>query len=177
VSRTLKAPAGIRFHAFLLFPQHSIDWQGTCTLSEGGVCHLEITLQHAGGTRFSAQARHHRIILDQPREDGATDQGMSPAELLLISLGGCVGQHVMQYLNLRGLPSEGLAIRVEASASARPLHFGDFTISVTVPSLDDRQLRELEKSSPAGLVHNAIRFANLIKVTAGSSRPGISGKK
>jgi hypothetical protein len=40
---------------------------------------LEISLQHTCGASFTVEARHHRVVLDQPAEDGATDQGMSPA--------------------------------------------------------------------------------------------------
>jgi uncharacterized OsmC-like protein len=131
---------------------------------------LKISLQHNGGARFTAEARHHRIVLDQPAEDGATDQGMSPAELLLIALGGCVGEYVSQYLKARSLSAEGMAVRVEAEPSARPLHFGDFHVEVVVPGLNERQLRALEKSFPAGFVQNAIRFEHVLRVEAGPAK-------
>lgn len=131
---------------------------------------MQISLQYSAGACFAAETRHHRVLLDQPAEDGATDQGMSPAELLLASLGGCVGQHVAQYLNLRGLSCEGLSIRVETQPVGRPLHFGDFHVEVVVPRLTDRELRALEKSFPAGLVQNAVRFQNQLSVTATASR-------
>ena len=130
---------------------------------------MEISLIHTGGARFTAEARHHRVLLDQPAEDGATDQGMSPAELLLASLGGCVGQHVSQYLSLRGLSSEGLSIRVTTEPSPRTLHFGDFHVEVAVPGLSDHQLRAIEKSFPGGLVQNALRVENSVRVTATAS--------
>lgn len=132
---------------------------------------LEISLQHTGNARFVAEARQHRLILDQPAEDGATDQGMSPAELLLASLGGCIGQYVAQYLGLRGQSAEGLSIRVGAQPASRPLRLQDFTVEVTVPGLTDRQLRSLEKSFPAGLVDNAIRFENAVSISAISPKP------
>jgi uncharacterized OsmC-like protein len=127
---------------------------------------LEISLYHNGGSRFTVEARHHRVVLDQPVEDGATDQGMSPAELLLASLGGCVGQIVAQYLTARGLPTRGLAVRTRTQPSPRALHLGDFQVEVTVPGLTERQLRALEESFPAGLVQNAIRFENKLQITA-----------
>jgi len=130
---------------------------------------LEVSLYHDGGAHFTAEARHHRIVLDQPAEDGATDQGMSPAELLLTSLGGCVGQYVAQYLSTRGLSCKGLAVDVRTKPSPRALHLGEFQVEVTVPSLTDRQLRALEKSFPAGLVQNAIRFENQLQITAVSA--------
>lgn len=117
---------------------------------------MEITLQHTGGARFIAEARQHRILVDQPAEDGATDHGMTPAELLLSALGSCLGQNVMQYLRLRKLPTEGLLIRVQAERAARPLRLSDFRVEIVAPGLTERQLRALEKSLPTGLVHNAL---------------------
>ncbi len=130
---------------------------------------MEISLQHTGGARFTAEARQHRIQLDQPAEDGATDHGMTPAELLLASLGGCIGQYVAQYLQLRGLSAEGLLVRVHAHPSSRPLRLKDFQVEVIVPGLNDKQLRALEKSFPAGLVQNAIALENTLQVTAVSA--------
>lgn len=130
---------------------------------------LEISLRHNGGARFTAEARHHRVTLDQPAEDGATDQGMSPAELLLASLGGCVGQYVAQYLSLRGLSSQGIVVRVSTQPAPRQLHFGAFQVEVVTPGLSERQLRDLEKSFPAGLVQNAVRFENQLQITAASA--------
>jgi putative redox protein len=131
---------------------------------------VEVTLQHAGGARFVAEARQHRVVVDQPAEDGATDKGMSPAELLLASLGSCIGQYVAQYLKLRSLSSDGLLVRVTASRSTRPLRLGDFCVEVVAPALNERQLRALEKSlATAGLVHSAISRENAVRITAGSS--------
>ncbi|MGB7167854.1 MAG: OsmC family protein [Acidobacteriaceae bacterium] len=130
---------------------------------------MEITLQHSGGSRFTAEARQHRLQLDQPAEDGATDHGMTPAELLLASLGGCVGQYVAQYLRLRALSPEGLLVRVQAQPSQRPLRLKDFQIRVIVPALNERQLRALEKSFPAGLVQNTVAFENTLRITAASA--------
>ena len=127
---------------------------------------MEITLQYTEGARFVAEARHHRLVIDQPAEDGASDHGMTPAELLLTSLGGCVGQYVAQYLSIRGMPSDGLLVRVEAKRAARPLRITDFEVKVVVPGLSDRQLRALEKSFPAGLVQNAISQENTLQITA-----------
>lgn len=130
---------------------------------------MEITIQHAGGARLIAEARQHRVQLDQPTEDGATDHGMTPAELLLSALGGCVGQYVAQYLQLRGLSAEGLLVRVQAEPSPGPLRLRDFQVQVIVPSLNTRQLRALEKSFPAGLVQNAIAFENSLRITAAAA--------
>jgi putative redox protein len=129
---------------------------------------LRISVQHVAGARFTAEARHHRVVLDQPAEDGATDHGMSPAELLLGALGGCVGQYVVQYLSARGLSCDGLEVAVSAEPTSRSLHLGEFSVAVIAPSLNERQLRALETSFPAGLVQNAIRFENVLRITVAS---------
>ncbi|MGJ9458435.1 OsmC family protein [Oceanobacillus sp. CF4.6] len=36
-----------------------------------------------------AEARGHKVIVDEPKNLGGTDQGMNPVELLLSSLGAC----------------------------------------------------------------------------------------
>lgn len=99
---------------------------------------------------------------------------MTPAELLLASLGGCVGQYVAQYLKVRGLSCDGLAVRVTAQPSARPLRMRDFAVEVTAPGLSERQLRALEKSFPAGLVQNAICLENSVRMAAANG--GAKGK-
>lgn len=129
---------------------------------------MEITLQHTGGAQFIAEARQHRLTVDQPAEDGATDHGMTPSELLLAALGSCVGQFVVQYLRLRELPTDGLLVRAHAKTSARPLRLSDFRVEVVAPALSERQLRALEKSLPSGLVQNAVLRENPLRIVASS---------
>ena len=129
---------------------------------------MEITLHYIEGARFSSEAGKHRVVVDQPAEDGATDQGMTPAEMLLTALGSCVGQHVAQYLKLRSLPSQGLRIRVGAERSTRPLQLDDFRVEIVAPGLTERQLRALEKTLPSGLVQNAVIRTNSIRISAGN---------
>lgn len=133
---------------------------------------MEITLQHAGGSRFLAEGRQHKVVIDQPAEDGASDRGMTPAELLLASLGGCVGQFVVQVLRLRGLPTEGIMVRVEAQPAPRPLRLKDFNVEVIAPGLNERQLHALQKSLPAGLVQHAVVEQNTLRIQAVSMFSG-----
>lgn len=130
---------------------------------------MQITLQHQEGARFVAEARQHRLTIDQPAEDGATDQGMTPAEILLASLGGCVGQYVAQYLRLRSVPAKGLQVRVEAERNSRPLRLKNFRVEIVAPGLTERQLRALEKSLSSGLVQSAICQANSLQVSVTGS--------
>jgi putative redox protein len=52
---------------------------------------MDVRIQHLGKVRFEAGARGHRVISDQPTENGGSDGGMTPPEFLLVSLGTCAG--------------------------------------------------------------------------------------
>ena len=133
---------------------------------------MDITLQHTTGARFVAESRQHRIVVDQPAEDGATDHGMTPAELLLAALGSCLGQFVAQYLALRRLSAKGLLVRVEADCNSRPLRLENFRVEIVAPGLTDRQLRALEKNLPAGLVQNVVSHETPLHITVRATQAG-----
>jgi len=43
------------------------------------------------GMRVDVQARNHTVVIDQPEQMGGQDAGANPMEILLFSLGGCLG--------------------------------------------------------------------------------------
>ncbi len=96
---------------------------------QAGRCHLdprnciygvvmEVQIRHLGNVRFEASARGHRVFADQPVENGGSDGGMTPPELLLAALGTCAGHYAAQYLKSRSLAAEGLEVRVSAEKAA-----------------------------------------------------------
>lgn len=148
---------------------HCGGWPTTCIRRRGEEKELDITLQHTGGARFQVEARQHRIVIDQPTEDGATDHGMTPAELLLAALGSSIGQIVGQYLSLRNLPADGMYVRVEADRDSKPLRLTNIRVKIVAPKLTERQLRTIEKSFPAGIVQNTLGRENAVRVIAVSA--------
>src|ERR1043166_7602554 len=58
---------------------------------------MEVSASYGGGVRFEIAARNHRVICDQPPENGGADAGMSPPEFLLASLATCAGYYAAQY--------------------------------------------------------------------------------
>jgi uncharacterized OsmC-like protein len=47
-----------------------------------------LTVLHLDNYQHEATSRGHSIILDEPREQGGDDAGLSPYEVLLAALGG-----------------------------------------------------------------------------------------
>ena len=48
---------------------------------------MRVTVERLGSVLFEIKARGHSIVSDQPEENGGFDEGMTPPELLLASLG------------------------------------------------------------------------------------------
>lgn len=124
---------------------------------------MEVIVNHLGNTAFDAITRGHRVICDQPAANGGADQGMTPPEFLLTSLGTCAGYYAMQYLKTRGLPMEGLQVKVSADKALQPARVGTFRIEVTAPGVDPRHEAGILRAVKACLIHNTLLNAPAIE--------------
>jgi putative redox protein len=117
---------------------------------------MEVSVRYLGETKFEVDARGHRVLCDQPIESGGADEGMSPPEFLLASLGTCAGYYAAQYLKTRGLPAEDLTVRVTAVKGVQPARLVSFEIEVTVSGLDERHQSGVLRAAKACLIHNTL---------------------
>lgn len=124
---------------------------------------MEVSVQYVNGVKFEASARGHRVLCDQPQDNGGSDDGMTPPEFLLVSLGTCAGFYAAQYLKTRGLPSEGLEIKVSAEKAKQPARLGSFRIEVLAPALDPQHEAGVLRAVKACLVHNTLVNAPAIE--------------
>ena len=127
---------------------------------------METTIEYLGGTKFAASSRRHTILCDQPADNGGADEGMTPPEFLLASLGTCAGFYAAQYLRVRNLPTEGLRVRVTAEKATQPARLGSFRIEVEAPgAADDEHHREgVLRAVKLCLVHNTLTHAPSIDI-------------
>jgi len=91
---------------------------------------MKVTVEHLGGVQFEITARQHKIACDQPPENGGFDEGMTPPELMLASLGACAGYYAAEYLKKHQLEVEGTVVRVSAGKAKNPPRLDDFQIEV-----------------------------------------------
>src|SRR5215475_12603547 len=96
---------------------------------------MEVTVEHLGAVQFEIRARQHTIVGDQPAASGGFDEGMTPPELMLASLGSCVGYYAAQYLRKKGLASEGTHVRVSAGKVTGPARLENFKVELRLPVL------------------------------------------
>src|SRR5271169_4266957 len=94
---------------------------------------MEVFVQHLGAVQFEIKARQHTVISDQPLENNGYDEGMTPPELLLSSLGSCAAYYAVDYLKRANLAREGVKVRVTADKVKGPFRLDNFNIEVEVP--------------------------------------------
>src|SRR6476619_7581817 len=117
---------------------------------------MEIRVQHLGNVRFEATTRGHRVLCDQPADNGGMDSGMTPPEFLLASLGTCAGFYAVQYLKARSLPADGLEVRVTGEKVKQPARLGSFRIEVIVPGVALEHEQGILRAVKACLIHNTL---------------------
>src|SRR5271169_723183 len=106
---------------------------------------MEVLVQHLGAVQFEIKARQHTMVSDQPAENGGFDEGMTPPELLLASLGSCAGFYAAQYLKKNRFAPEGTVVRITADKLKNPARIDNFRIEVDVPGeLSDKDREGIE---------------------------------
>jgi putative redox protein len=117
---------------------------------------MEVIAHYLEGSKFEVAARGHRLICDQPLDNGGSDEGMSPPEFLLASLATCAAYYAAQYLKARGLPAEDLGVRVTAEKALKPARLASFRIEVTGPVLEEHHQAGMLRAVKACLIHNTL---------------------
>jgi putative redox protein len=127
---------------------------------------MEVTVEHLGAVQFQIKTRGHSIVSDQPAESGGFDEGMTPPELLLASLGSCAGFYAAQYLRKNELATEGTRVRVTCEKVKDPVaRMTNFVIEVDAPvELTTEHRKGLDHAVANCLVHNTLLHAPKISL-------------
>ncbi len=132
---------------------------------------MEVTAEYLGNTRFEVAARNHRLICDQPLDNGGADEGMTPPEFLLASLATCAAYYATQYLKTRGLSAEHAAVTVTAEKASAPARLASFRIEVSTPPLDGRHTAGLLRAVKSCLIHNTLLSEPSIEIELKTTSP------
>jgi putative redox protein len=118
---------------------------------------MEVTVEHLGAVQFEIRARQHTIASDQPPENGGFDEGMTPPELLLASLGSCAAFYAAQYLRQRGLATEGTRVHVHAEKVKNPARVDNIRIEIDLPvDCEQRDREGVNRAVHNCLIHNTL---------------------
>ena len=131
---------------------------------------MEVIARYAGGVKFETTARGHRILCDQPVENGGADEGMTPPEFLLASLATCAAYYATQYLKARKLSGD-VKVRVTAEKAQQPARLASFRIQVLTPGLDEKYEAGVLRAVKACLIHSTLLGQPTIEVAVNDAIP------
>jgi len=118
---------------------------------------MDVLVEHIGDLQFEIRARSHTIECDQPIENGGYDEGMTPPELFLASLGSCAAFYAADYLRREKLATEGTRIRVTAEKAKNPPRLANIRIEVELPrEMIDQHRTGVEDAVNRCLIKNTL---------------------
>lgn len=130
---------------------------------------MEIQVEHLGAAQFEIKVRQHVIISDQPAENGGYDEGVTPPELLLASLGSCAAYYAAEYLRKNRIATEGAHVSVSAEKAKNPARLDFFVIKVESPvPLTVSQQKGVEEAVHKCLIHNTLLYPPQIRIEVGA---------
>jgi putative redox protein len=126
---------------------------------------MEVLVEHLGAVQFEIKARQHTVICDQPLDSNGDDEGMTPPELLLASLGSCAAFYAVDYLKRNNILQDGVKTRVTADKVKGPFRLDNFKIELQIPGeVDENHLKGLEDAVHRCLIHNTLLHTPAIDV-------------
>jgi putative redox protein len=132
--------------------------------------HAHVVARRIAGLSHEIDLGDERaIVVDEPVEDGGTDTGPRPSQLLASSLAGCTAITIELYAKRKGWEVEGLEVAVDMSSESEsvpphavPTHFA---VEVALPAgLDDEQRRKLMVIAGKCPVHKLLEHGAEITV-------------
>lgn len=137
---------------------------------------MEVLVEHLGDMQFEIRARSHTIACDQPVESGGYDEGMTPPELFLASLGSCAAFYAADYLRKQRLAREGATVSVTAEKFKKPARLDNFVIRVHAPiELTGEQEAGLAEAVRGCLLHNTLLHPPSISIEVAQAAPAAVG--
>lgn len=121
---------------------------------------MTLTVSYHGGMRHDIVSGKHRVVTDQPAEDGGQDAGMSPVELFVGSVASCVGYFVGRFCERHDISREGLAVDAEWEMAEGPHRVERITLAIRLPHRLSADMKErLLKVAQGCTVHQSFSHA------------------
>jgi len=84
---------------------------------------------------------------------------MTPPELLLASLGSCIGAYVESYCRQARIPYEDMTINIDWEKAKDPARIGKIRADVKIPSDEAKaKTQAILRAAESCLVHNTFKY-------------------
>lgn len=142
---------------------------------------MKLTVAYHSGTRYDITSGSHRVVTDQPVEDGGHNAGMSPVELFVGSLASCVGYFVGRFCERHQIPCDGLSVDAEWTMAEGPHRVGAVALAIHLPHrITPEQKERLLMVAHGCTVHQSIAVPPTVAIALNphshGSSPSSGGK-
>jgi uncharacterized OsmC-like protein len=127
---------------------------------------MSVVVESTTGLRQEMTVRGKRVVVDEPKEAGGTDEGPSPYDLLLGALGSCTAMTIILYARRKKWPVEHVRVELDYSRAhvkdceaceEQDVKLDYFRKRVTVRGpLNEEQRARLEEISRRCPVHRTL---------------------
>ena len=127
---------------------------------------MKLSVTHHDGMRYDIVTGKHRVVTDQPVEDGGKDAGPSPVELFVGSLASCVAYFVGRFCSRHDISREGLSVEAEWAMAENPHRVGRVDLAIRVPHRLTPEMKDrLLKVAHGCTVHQSLAVAPTVGIT------------
>lgn len=107
----------------------------------------EFSLSFPGGKKVEVIHGNHRLLTDQPLDNGGGDEAMSPFDLFLASIVSCSGIVALGFLKKRNISTEDLKVRMIPDYDEETNRVNKLRIEIDTPDdFPEKYLGALEKA-------------------------------
>jgi uncharacterized OsmC-like protein len=117
---------------------------------------LEVTATWLRGFQARVQTRGHEIAVDEPIDEGGTDAGVMPTELLCASIASCFCLALAFCADKRGRQLPGLEVAVRRVRAGRELRYERFEIEARAEVPDEELAALMEPARRVCWVSNTL---------------------
>jgi putative redox protein len=116
-----------------------------------------ISITRKRGQNCEIQVRAHSVTSDLSTDDGGSDQGPSPSELLVSSLGACIVMMVQRYCDRHEYRGGDVAASLTYELAEEPKRVGVITIDLEVPTdVPEDKLAVIRRVAEACPIHGTL---------------------
>lgn len=125
-----------------------------------------LVVDYLGGMKFRTRVRGHEVFSDVTPDKGGQDEAPSPPELLVASLGSCLGIYANFYAERHNISLTGMKIEVDWEIAENPKRIGKIISRIFLPpGIAEQHHQPLLKFAGACLVHQTLHQHPLIDLT------------
>ena len=126
-----------------------------------------VSVEQLSIQKFEVTVRGHKVISDMPSEEGGSNDGPRPTELLVGAFGACIGMAVSRYCQTIKFEGE-ISVYLTYQLADKPKRISNIVIDLELPDdFPENRISAIQKVIDACPVHGTLTNPPQIDVEIG----------